>query len=111
MFRATILKVKIGTIPVKDFKMVQETKAAIQAELRKLTLIATPLSNTIISYWILGTIEHCFYFTTSALSLAKTMIDPCFIRRMKPLSIIKDLYVFEDGLISLSSCSKAFMVY
>lgn len=76
MFRATILKVKIGTIPVKDFKMVQETKAAIQAELRKLTLIATPLSNTIISYWILGTIEHCFYFTTSALSLAKTMIDP-----------------------------------
>jgi len=57
MFRATILKVKIGTIPVKDFKMVQETKAAIQAELRKLTPIATPLSNTIIPKYALEIIH------------------------------------------------------
>jgi mRNA deadenylase 3'-5' endonuclease subunit Ccr4 len=56
MFRATILVVKIGTIPVKDSKMVQETKAAIQVKLRKQTHTATPLSISIISYWILGTI-------------------------------------------------------
>jgi len=46
MFRATILKVKIGTIPVKDFKMAQETKAAIQAELLK----ADPYSYTFVQY-------------------------------------------------------------
>jgi len=71
--------------------MAQETKAAIQVELREQTPTATPLSILNITYWILGTIINQNY-----------SLDNCFIscqgndRTLYPLKGEKMLFIWND---------------